>query len=76
LVLPRNARIADAKKGLFGGITVLQAKGKAMSRKGWEGSLYLNLPPVAEMKTITAVPYYVWNNRGPNAMRVWINEAS
>jgi uncharacterized protein len=75
LVLPRKAKIADAKKGLFGGITVLQAKGKAMSRKGWEGSLYLNLPPVAEMKTITAVPYYVWNNRGPNAMRVWINEA-
>jgi DUF1680 family protein len=76
LVLPRKAKITDARKGLFGGITVLKAKGKAMSRKGWESSLYLNLPPVSGQATITAVPYYTWNNRGPNAMRVWINEES
>jgi uncharacterized protein len=74
LALPRKAKIADAKVKLFGGITVLKAKGRAMSRKGWESSLYLNLPPVTEPATITAIPYYAWNNRGPNAMRVWINE--
>ena len=74
LVLPRKAKVTTAPKPLFNGITVLKAKGKAYSRKGWEGSLYLNLPPVAEAATLTAVPYYAWNNRGPNAMRVWINE--
>jgi uncharacterized protein len=55
---------------------VLKTIGKALSAKGWEGSLYLNLPPVTENKTITAVPYYTWNNRGQNAMRVWVNEDS
>jgi uncharacterized protein len=74
LMLPRKGKISTAKKGLFGGITVLQTKGRAMSRKGWERSLYLNQPPVTEPATITAIPYYAWNNRGPNAMRVWINE--
>ncbi len=76
LVLPRRAKVVARKKALFGGITVLRSQGKALSRKGWEGSLYLNLPPVAENTTITAVPYYIWNNRGPNAMRVWVNEES
>ena len=76
LVLPRGAKITTASKSLFNGIKVLKAKGKTMSRKGWEGSLYLNRPPVTEPATITAVPYYAWNNRGPNAMRVWINEGN
>ncbi len=74
LMLPRKAKVANAKMSLFGGITVLKAKGKAMSPKGWEGSLYLNSPPVTQPADITAVPYYAWNNRGPTAMRVWINE--
>jgi DUF1680 family protein len=26
--------------------------------------------------TITAIPYYAWNNRGPNMLRVWINKGS
>ena len=76
LVLPRRAKVVASKKALFGGITVLKSKGKALSPRGWEGSLYLNLPPVTEDKTITAVPYYAWNNRGQNAMRVWVNEDS
>jgi uncharacterized protein len=75
-VLPRKAKAVASKKALFGGITVLKSKGKALSRKGWKGSLYLNHPPIAENTTITAVPYYTWNNRGPNAMRVWLNEES
>jgi uncharacterized protein len=76
LMLPRRAKISASKKKTLGGITVLKSNGKALSRKGWEGSLYLNLPPVKTDATITAIPYYAWNNRGPNAMRVWVNEES
>ncbi|MEJ0033832.1 MAG: hypothetical protein WDO15_27400 [Bacteroidota bacterium] len=25
-----------------------------------------------ETKTITAIPYYAWCNRGQNAMQVWL----
>jgi len=76
LVLPRKAKISTAKKALFGGIVVLKSEAKAMSGRGWEGSLYLDLPAIQVNSTITAVPYYAWNNRGPNAMRVWINEGN
>lgn len=27
-----------------------------------------------QQKKITAIPYYTWANRGPNAMRVWLPE--
>jgi uncharacterized protein len=28
-----------------------------------------------EMKTITAIPYYTWDNRGKNEMQVWLPTA-
>jgi uncharacterized protein len=32
--------------------------------------------PAATPATLTAIPYFRWANRGPNAMRVWIPTAS
>jgi uncharacterized protein len=29
-------------------------------------------PPAGEAAELTAIPYFRWANRGPNAMRVWI----
>ncbi len=65
---------AEAKSKLLGGTVVLKAPAGVLSRKQWEGKLYLDLPPVEMPTTLTAIPYYQWANRGPNAMRVWINE--
>ena len=28
----------------------------------------------SESARLTAVPYYIWNNRGPNRMAVWLSE--
>lgn len=61
---------------LLGGVMVIRASGAALDLSPWDGQLYrpvgasgaLDRQPV----TLTAVPYHVWGNRGPNPMRVWI----
>ncbi|MBD5129867.1 MAG: glycoside hydrolase family 127 protein [Ruminococcaceae bacterium] len=35
--------------------------------------LYTTRRPEAVPETLTAIPYYLWGNRGENQMRVWIN---
>jgi DUF1680 family protein len=55
----------------FGGITVLEAEGYRL-QSGSE--LYTRVRPQPKSCIITAVPYYVWGNRGLNQMRVWIPE--
>jgi len=41
----------------------------------WDGGLYRNTPPTAKPFEFTAIPYYVWDNRQPGQMIVWIPEA-
>ncbi len=71
----RLAKAADIKteykQNLFGGIKVLKAEGYRM--KSAPG-LYSRVRPQPQPVTITAVPYYVWGNRGSGQMRVWIPE--
>lgn len=38
-------------------------------------SLYSDEPPVQNFCEATAVPYYIWGNRGENQMRVWMTKA-
>jgi DUF1680 family protein len=39
------------------------------------GPLYSAAPPRAREVTLTAVPYFLWANREPGSMEVWIAEA-
>ena len=39
------------------------------------GEPYRAEPYATEAATLTAVPYYAWNNRGPNRMLVWLPES-
>ena len=75
LHLPRETPLAHEKRSdLFGGTVVLTAKGRAAETAGWDGVLYRSdLPPAREAQ-LTAVPYFLWANREPGAMRVWISE--
>jgi hypothetical protein len=50
-----------AEPGLLGGITVVEAPGRASAR--------------GEPVTLRAVPYFTWANRELGAMRVWIPQA-
>jgi DUF1680 family protein len=66
----------SARPDLLGGVTVLGVEGLATDVTGWGNELYRPLDgrtaPPARPVQLTAVPYYAWANRGPNAMRVWI----
>lgn len=51
------------KPAVLNGITEINFKGYEATKDG--------IPATAE-QTITAIPYYSWNNRGSNEMQVWI----
>jgi hypothetical protein len=58
LVLPRESELrAEHRTGLLGGVTVLQGQALAGGQRP---------------TTLTAVPYYAWQNRGIHEMMVWI----
>lgn len=65
---------------LLGGVTVLKGEGTVRNMEDWDGSLYKlaqtdKVPfRVSEEKKIeiTAIPYFLWANRDPGAMQVWI----
>jgi hypothetical protein len=76
LVLPRAAAIAVQRRGdLFGGVMTLAAAARRLVSSDASGALYSREPPKAEDAVLTAVPYYLWNNRAPGSMEVWIAES-
>lgn len=74
LSLPRDAAIATKQSDLFDGIVMLEAGGAATSATDWDGTLYRTTPPKRMPATLTAIPYYLWANREPGPMTVWIRE--
>ena len=40
-----------------------------------DGALYSTTPPAARDATLAAIPYFLWANRQPGSMQVWIVEA-
>jgi DUF1680 family protein len=75
LELPRSAPIeATWRKDLFDGAMTLTAPAKRLVSGDAEGALYSPTPPAAKDDTLTAIPYYLWANRKPGSMEVWIAE--
>lgn len=73
--LPRGGKInANFREDLFDGIVTLVADGSLVDNSDWAHDLYRNEPPAETSAKITAVPYYIWCNRGANEMQVWIKE--
>jgi DUF1680 family protein len=74
--LPRQAAVdARQRHDLFGGVVTLVAEGAAATAADWDEALYRSLPPDETPATFVAAPYYLWNNREPGRMLVWIPEA-
>jgi uncharacterized protein len=61
---------------VLGGIVVIKARGYAANTSAWKDELYRPLDNVrangALPVSLTAIPYYAWDNRGLSALRVWI----
>ena len=72
LRLAREAELEEEDMELeFGGIKVLKTKGYRMQS---DTGLYSRNRLKPMPYTITAIPYYVWGNRGLGQMRVWLPE--
>jgi DUF1680 family protein len=76
LKLPREAPLQSERRGdLFGGIITLAVPGVRLADGDWKDTLYRPETPAESPANVTALPYYLWNNRGPGSMLVWLVEA-
>ena len=76
LKLPRNAELkAETRADLFDGVVTLKADATAIDEGDWK-TLYRTAPPSEDRATLTALPYYLWANRGQGSMVVWVPEAN
>ena len=72
--LPRNSELTESKQeDLFDGVVTLRAEAIAIDESEFE-PLYRNAPPQEAISVLTAIPYYLWANRGQGSMVVWIPE--
>ena len=72
LVLPRDAPLSTESAATFGAL-MLKAAAKELVPIDGE-PLYSTAPPVSRNATLAAIPYFLWANRGPGSMAVWIAE--
>lgn len=64
---------SDYRDDLLNGVTVIRGRATVPNSSVWEDELYLPVETTEhEDTTVTAVPYYDWDNRDPGPMRVWI----
>jgi DUF1680 family protein len=76
IVLPRATELTSRfEPALLDGVTVIEGQALFKDEADWAGRLYRSWPPSLQSKTITAIPYYAWDNRQPGEMRVWLREA-
>lgn len=74
LKLPRGAELkTETRADLFDGVVTLKADALAIAEGNWQ-TLYRTTPPEDEAATLTALPYYLWANRGQGSMVVWVPE--
>ena len=75
VVLPRKARLAAKRdSSLPGAPVVITASGKRQKRDDWKDTLYRPAGAGMTPVTIKAVPYFMWANRKPGEMLVWMRE--
>lgn len=78
-VLDRYAisqEISTESANEFVDVDALQVQSTVDDPGAWADSLYLSLSePNRSESVATAIPYFAWNNRGPNEMRVWMRPA-
>ncbi|MBE3069395.1 MAG: glycoside hydrolase family 127 protein [Planctomycetes bacterium] len=75
VILPDRAHLAARfQRRVLGGCTILEGKALAPTPAGWKGALYRpsTVPPVVKATRVRAIPYFLWDNRKPGAMTVWL----
>lgn len=73
--LPRESELKTAiRYDLFDGVVTLEADAVAVNESEFK-ALYRTEHPKVAPATMTALPYYLWANRGQGSMLVWVPEA-
>ncbi|RYI18366.1 MAG: hypothetical protein EON48_09770, partial [Acetobacteraceae bacterium] len=63
-----------ARPDLLGGISVIEAPATVEDAAAWNDQLYATRRAAMVDTVLTAVPYYIWCNRTPNPMQLWLQE--
>ena len=73
LVLPHEAAWeVEFEPDLLSGVTVLRGQAERVSAEDFGTTLYRQEPPATSPITVTAIPYFAWDNRESGEMLVWI----
>ena len=73
--LNRTGEFTEAfDEELLGGTVVVKTQGHRVDEASWNGGLYGRTRAAEQPVEITAIPYYLWGNRGSGEMKVWIAE--
>jgi len=74
LRLPREAALQVEMREESFGAMVISADAVRLDTANWAGTLYSHEAPQTQPAALTAIPYFLWNNRGSGSMSVWIPE--
>ncbi len=58
---------------ILDGINIVNGTGSVLEISDWDTTLYRTTPPTTEPYSLTAIPYYAWDQREPGEMRVWLS---
>ena len=73
LVLPAETELrAEHDPKLLGGVTVITGEAKRREHSGWPGQLYRPAGTKHKAVPFKAIPYFLWANRDPGEMIVWL----
>ena len=76
IVLPKESDFEGCFENDFlGGAYIIKANAKRIDSNGWTKSLYADDSEIVTIPgTIKLIPYYLWANRDPGEMIVWMRE--
>ncbi len=78
IAIPSESQLqASFDADLFGGVSIITGDAVRAEPSSWPGELYQPLSVVQYSRSpfrFKAIPYYLWANREPGEMRVWIRE--
>jgi hypothetical protein len=75
IALPRAARFTvKYDKKFLGGAAIITTTGRRRALAGWKDTLYRPAQSKTKSVALKAIPYFLWGNRAPGEMLVWIRE--
>ena len=76
LLLPKDSPLtASFEPALLGGVVKLTGQARVSQDQDWDKQLYRSQPAGLKAATLTAIPYYAWDNRQAGGMAVWLPES-